>query len=214
MLQDADGPFARHAQRFAQHARGGSAAGSLDSGGDKLPRMRLHGDGQGNIALDLHDGAVERKLAQSSRHDVAVELQSLTHLGQRRRIEAGPIEQRHNAVAGLVHHACGCSGRVWIEYLGALGGAHAARTALGNQGCGNRIVSGRPRSMGDGARRKARLLGSRRVHGGQGHRQDIHRGVKHGGIRIQRAVRAGKLASNTSRYQLVQRGIGLTGNKI
>ena len=68
--------------------------------------------------------------------------------------------------------------------------------------------------MGDGARRKARLLGSRRVHGGQGHRQGIHRGVEHGGIRIQRAVRAGKLASNTSRHQLVQRGIGLTGNKI
>ena len=214
MFQDADGPFARHAQRFAQHARGGSAAGSLDSGGDKLARMRLHGDGQGNIALDLHDGAVERKLAQSARHDVAVELQSLTHLGQRRRIETGPIEQPHNAVAGLVHHASGCGGRVWIEYLGALGGAHATRAALGNQSRGNAFISGRPRSMGDGARRKARLLGSRRVHGGQSRRQGVHRGVEHGGIRIQRAVRAGKLTSNTSRYQLVQRGIGLTGNKI
>ena len=125
MFQDADGPFARHAQGLAQHARGGSAAGSLDSGGDKLARMRLRGGGQGNIALDLHDGAVERKLAQSARHDVAVELQSLTHLGQRRRIEAGPIEQRHNAVAGLVHHARRSGSGVRVEHLGALGGAHA-----------------------------------------------------------------------------------------
>ena len=113
-----------------------------------------------------------------------------------------------------MHHACGCSGRVWIEYLGALGGAHATRAALGNQSRGNTFICGRPRSMGDGARRKARLLGSRRVHGGQGHRQGIHRGVEHGGIRIQRAVRAGKLANNTSRYQLVQRGIDLADNKI
>lgn len=31
VLQDADGPFARHAQGFAQHTRGGGATGSLDS---------------------------------------------------------------------------------------------------------------------------------------------------------------------------------------
>ena len=68
--------------------------------------------------------------------------------------------------------------------------------------------------MGNGAGRKARLLGSRRVHGGQGRRQCIHRGVERGSIHIQRTARAGKLAHNTSRYQLVQRGIGLTGNKI
>ena len=52
-----------------------------------------------------------------------------------------------------------------IEYLGALGGAHATGAALGNQGRGNAFISGRPRSMGNGARRKARFLGSRRVHG-------------------------------------------------
>ena len=176
--------------------------------------MRLHGDGQGNIALDLHDGTVKRKLAQSSRHGVAIEVQLLANLGQRRRIKAGFIQQGNDTFAGLAHHTRRGGSGVRVEHLGALGGAHATRAALGNQSRGNAFICGRPRSMGDGARRKARLLGSRRVHGGQGHRQGIHRGIEHGGIRIQRAVRAGKLASNTSRYQLVQRGIGLTGNKI
>ena len=165
MFQDADGPFARHAQGLAQHARGGSAAGSLDSGGDKLARMRLHGDGQGNIALDLHDGTVKRKLAQSSRHGVAIEVQLLANLGQRRRIKAGFIQQGNDTFAGLAHHTRRGGSGVRVEHLGALGGAHAARTALGNQSRGNAFISGRPRSMGDGAGRKARLLESRRVHG-------------------------------------------------
>ena len=87
------------------------------------------------------------------------------YLGQRRRIEAGPIEQRHDALTRLMHHACRRGGRMRIEYLGALGGAHATRAALGNQSRGNAFISGRPRSMGNGAGRKARLLGRRRMHG-------------------------------------------------
>ena len=127
--------------------------------------MGLGGSGQGNVALDLNDRAIERKLAQGTRHGVAIELQLLAHLGQYRCIEAGFVQQGNDPIASLSHHACGCGGRVWIENLGALGGTHAARAALGNQGRGNAIISGRPRSMGNGAGRKARLLGRRRVHG-------------------------------------------------
>ncbi len=79
--------------------------------------------------------------------------------------EASLVKQRDDALASLSHHACRRGGRVRIEYLGALGGAHATRAALGNQSRGNVFIGGRPRSMGNGARRKARLLGSRRVHG-------------------------------------------------
>ena len=127
--------------------------------------MGLGGSGQGNVALDLHDRAVERKLAQGTRHGVAIELQLLAHLGQRRCIEASFVQQGNDTFASLSHHACRRGGRMRIEYLGALGGAHATRAALGNQSRGNAFISGRPRSMGNGAGRKARLLGSRRVHG-------------------------------------------------
>ena len=162
--------------------------------------MSLGGSGQGNVALDLNDRAVERKLAQGTRHGVAAELQLFAHLGKRRCIQAGLVKQRDDPLAGLSHHACRRGGRMRIEYLGALGGAHATRAALGNQSRGNAIISGRPRSMGNGAGRKARLLGGSRVHGGQGRRQCIHRGVEHGGIHIQRIARAGKLVNNTSRH--------------
>ena len=89
----------------------------------------------------------------------------LAHLGQRRCIEAGFVQQGNNTFAGFANHACRRGGRMRIEYLGALGGAHATRAALGNQSRGNAIISGRPRSMGNGTGRKARLLGRRRVHG-------------------------------------------------
>ena len=165
MLQDADGAFARHAQGLAQHARGGSAAGCLNGGGDEFARMGLGGSGQGNVALDLHDRAVERKLAQGTRHGVAAELQLFAHLGKRRCIQTGLVKQRDDPLACLAHHACRGGSGVRVEHLGALGGTHAARAALGNQSRGNAFISGRPRSMGNGAGRKARLLGSRRVHG-------------------------------------------------
>ena len=55
VFQDADGAFARHAQRLAQHTRGGSAAGAGNGSGNKLTRMGLDSSGQGHIALDLHD---------------------------------------------------------------------------------------------------------------------------------------------------------------
>ena len=165
MLQDADGTLARHTQGLAQHTRGGCAAGCLNGGGNKLTRAGLSGSGQGNVALDLNDRAVKRKLAQGTRHGVAIELQLLAHLGKRRYIQAGLIKQRDDPLASLSHHACRRGGRMRIEYLGALGSAHAMRAALGNQSRGNAFISGRPRSMGNGAGRKARLLGSRRVHG-------------------------------------------------
>ena len=165
VLQDADGTFARHAQSLTQHARGGCAAGCLNGGGDELTCMGLGGGRQGNVALDLNDRAIERKLAQGTRHGVTIELQLLAHFGQRRCIEASFVQQGNDALASLSHHACRRGGRMRIEYLGALGGAHAARAALVNQGRGNAFISGRPRSMGNGAGRKACLLGSRRVHG-------------------------------------------------
>ena len=165
VLQDADGTFARHTQGLAQYARGGSTAGCLNGGGDELARMGLGGSRQGNVALDLHDRAIERKLAQGTRHGVAIELQLLAHLGKHRCIQAGLVKQRDDALASLSHHACRRGGRMRIEYLGTLGGTHATRAALGNQSRGNAIISGRPRSMGNGAGRKARLLGRRRVYG-------------------------------------------------
>ena len=94
-------------------------------------------------------------------------------------------------------------------------GTHAARAALGNQGCGNCIVSGGPSSMGNGAGRKARLLGSRGVHGGQGRRQGIHRSVEHhGGTRVQRPrFTRGKRANGALRHQPAQRGIDLADSQ-
>ena len=68
--------------------------------------------------------------------------------------------------------------------------------------------------MGDGTGRKARLLGSRRMHSGQGRRQHVHGGVEHGSICIQRAIRASKRASSALRHQPTQCGIGLADTKI
>ena len=176
--------------------------------------MGLGGSRQGNVALDLNDRAVERKLAQGARHGVAIELQLLAHLGQRRCIEAGFVQQGNDAFAGLAHHTRRSGSGVRVEHLGTLGGTHAARAALGNQGCGNCIVSGGPSSMGDGTGRKARLLGGSGVHDGQGRRQRTHRGIERGSICIQRAIRASKRASSALRHQLAQRRLSLTGNKI
>lgn len=82
--------------------------------------MRLHGSRQGNVALNLYDGAVERKLAQGTRHGVAIELQLLAHLWQRRRIEASFVQQGNDALASLAHHTRRGGSGVWVEYLGAL----------------------------------------------------------------------------------------------
>ena len=131
----------------------------------KLARMGLGSGRQGNVALDLNDGAVERKLAQGTRHGVAIEPQLFAHLGQRRCIETGFVQQGNDTFAGLSHHTRRGGSGVRVEHLGALGSTHAARAALGNQSRGNAFISGRPRSMGNGAGRKSRLLGSRRVHG-------------------------------------------------
>ena len=68
--------------------------------------------------------------------------------------------------------------------------------------------------MGNGARRKARLLGSRRVHGRQGRRQCIHRGVEHHGIRQEVRIARGKLANGALRHQPTQCGIDLADTKI
>ena len=176
--------------------------------------MGLGGSRQGNVALDLNDCAVERNLAQGTRHGVATELQLFAHLGKRRCIQAGLVKKRDDPFASLSHHACRRGGRMRIEYLGALGGAHATRAALGNQSRGNTFICGRPRSMGNGTGRKARLLGSRRVHGGQGRRQCIHRSVERGRICIQRAIRASKRASSALRHQSAQCGVDLADTKI
>ena len=165
VLQDADRTLARHTQGLAQGTRGSSVTGCHNGGGDELARMGLGGSGQGNVALDLNDRAVERKLTQGARHGVAIELQLLAHLGQRRCIEASFVQQGNDALASLVYHARRGGSGVRVEHFGALGGANATRAALGNQSRGNVFISSRPRSMGNGARRKARLLGRRRMHG-------------------------------------------------
>ena len=68
--------------------------------------------------------------------------------------------------------------------------------------------------MGDRTGRKARLLGSRRVHGRQGRRQCIHRGVEHHGVRQEVRITHGKLANGALRHQPAQCGIGLADTKI
>ena len=68
--------------------------------------------------------------------------------------------------------------------------------------------------MGNGTGRKARLLGSRRVHGGQGRRQCIHRSVEHHGVRQEVRITRDKLANGALRHQLAQRCLSLTSNKI
>ena len=127
--------------------------------------MGLGGSGQGNVALDLNDRAIERKLAQGARHSVAAELQLLAHLGQCRCIEAGFVQQGNDTFAGLAHHTRRGGSGVRVEHLGALGGTHATRAALGNQSRGDGFIRSGPGGMGNGAGRKARLLGRRRMHG-------------------------------------------------
>ena len=101
-----------------------------------------------------------------------------------------------------------------VEHLGTLGGAHATRAALGNQSRGNAFISGRPRSMGNGAGRKARLLGSRGMHGRQGRCQCIHCGVEHHGVRQEVRITRGKFANGALRHQPAQYGIDLADSKI
>ena len=127
MLQDADGSLARHAQSFTQHTRGGGTAGSLDSRRNNLTRMCLGGGGQGSVALDFNDRVVERKLAQGTRHGVAIEPQLLAHLGKRRRIKTRLVQQGNDTLASLAHHAYRRSSGMRVEHLGAVDGAHAAR---------------------------------------------------------------------------------------
>ena len=128
VLQDANGSLARYAQGFAQHTRGGSAAGSLDSRRNNPTRMSLGGGGQGNVTLDLNDRAVERKLAQGARHGVAIELKLLAHLGKRRRIKTSLVQQGNDTLASLAYHAYRRSSGMRVEHLGAVDGAHAARS--------------------------------------------------------------------------------------
>ena len=68
--------------------------------------------------------------------------------------------------------------------------------------------------MGDGAGRKARLLGSRRVHGRQGRRERVHRSVEHGGTRVQRHVARGKLTHRALVHQRTQRSINIACSHI
>ncbi len=89
-------------------------------------RVSLSGSGQGNVALDLNDRAVERKLAQGTRHGVAAELQLFAHLGKRRCIEAGFVQQGNDTFAGLAHHTRRGGSGVRVEYL-APSAAHTPR---------------------------------------------------------------------------------------
>ena len=209
VLQDANGSFARHAQGFAQHTRGGGAASSLDSRRNNLTRMGLGSGGQGNVALDLHDGTVERKLAQGTRHGVAIELQLFAHLGKRRRIKTGLIQQGHDTLASLAHHAYRRGGGMRVEHLGTVDGAHATCTALGNK-CHRDIVTGaRPSRVRDRTGRKADLLGSRRVHGGQGRSQHIHCSIESRGICVEHRTARSKLAHGSLVHKPTQNDLDL-----
>ena len=127
VLQDADGSLARHAQSFTQHTRGGGTASSLDSRRNNLTRMGLGGGGQGNVALDFNDRVVERKLAQCTRHGVAIELKLLAHLGKRRRIKTSLVQQGNDTLASLAYHAYRRSSGMRVDHLGTFDGAHATR---------------------------------------------------------------------------------------
>ena len=68
--------------------------------------------------------------------------------------------------------------------------------------------------MGDRTGRKARLLGSRRVHGRQGRRERIHRSVEPSSTRVQRHVARDKLAHRTLVHQRTQRSLNIAGSSI
>ena len=152
--------------------------------------MSIRGGGQGNVAFDLNDRVVERKLAQGTRHGVAIELQTLTHLGQRRRTETRLVEGGHDALARLAHHTYRRSGRVRVEHLGTVDGAHAARTALENERGRDVFARCRPGGMRDLARRETRLLGRGPVHGGQRDGERGEGGIEHSGGGIELLGRA------------------------
>ena len=214
MLQDADGSLARHAQSFMQHTRGGSAAGSLESRRNNLTRMSLGGGRQGNVTLDLNDRAVERKLAQGARHGVVIELKLLAHLGKRRRIKTSLVQQGNDTLASLAYHAYRRSSGMRVDHLGTFDGAHAARAALGNK-CHRDIVAGaRPSRVRDRTGRKADLLGSRRVHRGQGRSQHIHCSIESRGICVEHRIARSKLAHGSLVNKPTQNDLDLAGNKI
>ena len=85
------------------------------------------GGGQGNVTLDLNDRAVERKLAQCTRHGVAIELKLLAHLGKRRRIKTSLVQQGNDTLASLAYHAYRRSSGMRVDHLGTFDGAHATR---------------------------------------------------------------------------------------
>ena len=176
--------------------------------------MGLGSGGQGNVALDLNDRVVERKLAQCTRHGVAIELQLFAHLGKRRRIKTGLIQQGHDTLASLAHHAYRRGGGMRVEHLGTVDGAHATCTALGNK-CHRDIVTGaRPSRVRDRTGRKADLLGSRRVHGGQGRSQHIHCSIESRGICVEHRTARSKLAHGSLVHKPTQNDLDLAGNKI
>lgn len=152
--------------------------------------MGLGGGRQGNVAFDLNDRAVERKLAQGTRHGVAIELQLLTHLGQRRRTETRLVEGGHDTLARLAHHAYRRGGRVRVEHLGRLLGADAARTALEDERGRYVFARCRPGGMRDLARCETRLLGRGPVHSGQRVGERGEGGIEHSGDGIKLLGRA------------------------
>jgi hypothetical protein len=84
-----------------------------------------------------------------------------------------------------------------VDHLGTFDGAHATRAALGNK-CHRDIVAGaRPSRVRDRTGRKADLLGSRRVHRGQGRSQHIHCSIESRGICVEHRIARSKLAHDS-----------------
>ena len=68
--------------------------------------------------------------------------------------------------------------------------------------------------MRDRTGRKADLLGSRRVHGGQGRSQHIHCSIESRGICVEHRTARSKLAHGSLVHKPTQNDLDLAGNKI
>lgn len=68
--------------------------------------------------------------------------------------------------------------------------------------------------MRDHTGRKSGLLGSRRVHRGQGRIQHIHCSIESRGICVEHRIARGKLAHGSLVHKPTQNDLDLAGNKI
>ena len=156
---------------------------------------------------------VERKLAQCTRHGVAIELQLFAHLGKRRRIKTGLIQQGHDTLASLAHHAYRRGGGMRVEHLGTVDGAHARAQPSAISAIATSLPAPGQAACATAPDVKPISLGAPRAWR-QGRSQHIHCSIESRGICVEHRTARSKLAHGSLVHKPTQNDLDLAGNKI